>query len=92
MVLIQSGVSELICYCCRNPWKHVYDLQTAFCGECDDAFSDCIKGVVSSDAYAFARMEFASTLSDDDVAWNDIFVAVGLDTETLRITVASVSG
>lgn len=57
----------------------------------NNSFCYGVDGVVFAHTNIFTAMEFAATLSDDDVAWNDELTAVNFHTQTLGVAVASVS-
>ena len=50
-----------------------------------------INCVISTDADVWTRVELGSSLSNDDGAWLDDFATVLLNSQSLRITVATVS-
>lgn len=59
--------------------------------ELDLAVDQGIDRVVSADSHIRSRVELRTALSNDDRAWLDDFAAKLLHTESLRITVATVS-
>lgn len=56
-----------------------------------DAIDERVNGVVSTDTDAWTRVELGSALSHDDAAWLHHFSAVLLNSQSLRIRIATVS-
>ncbi len=58
----------------------------------DCAFRGGKKSIVPSAAYIPARMDFRSVLTDNNVAADDVFAAIFLDTKPLSLAVTTVAG
>ena len=59
--------------------------------ELDNTFCDSEDGVVAPETGAIARVEFGSTLTDDDVARNDSLAGKLLDTKPFTFRIATVT-
>jgi hypothetical protein len=71
----------------------MYKLAIIFAG---DEFHNTIhlseEGMVSTDTNTNTCMEFSTTLTNDDIAWDDNFATKLLDAETLAMRFATVFG
>jgi len=72
-------------------WDHIYNATTASAAEFDCAGSHCEESVILTTTDIGAWVEVGATLTDEDLAVLDYLSAEALNSEVLRIGVATVS-